>query len=41
MELAAKNLFFLEINSELADKGFFVTSTAQMITWAGQGRCIG
>ena len=28
---------FLEINNELADKGFFVTSTDEMINWARTG----
>ena len=29
--------FFGEINNELADKGFLVTSSAQLITWARTG----
>ncbi|TIV03165.1 MAG: NADH-quinone oxidoreductase subunit B [Mesorhizobium sp.] len=29
--------FFLEINNELADKGFLVTSTEALITWARSG----
>jgi len=37
MELAGNDSSFLEINNELADKGFFVTSTDEMITWARTG----
>ena len=37
MELAGQDSSFLELKSELADKGFFVTSTAEMITWARTG----
>src|SRR4051812_32126654 len=37
VELVAKDTSFLEINNELADKGFFVTSTEEMITWARTG----
>src|SRR5690606_28072286 len=29
--------FFVEINDELADKGFLVTSTEALITWARSG----
>ncbi len=29
--------FFLEINNELADKGFFVTATDDVINWARTG----
>ena len=29
--------FFLQINEELADKGFFVTATDEVITWARTG----
>jgi hypothetical protein len=32
VELVADDTSFLEINNELADKGFFVTSTDEMIT---------
>jgi NADH-quinone oxidoreductase subunit B len=37
MELVANDTSLLEINNELADKGFFVTSTEDMITWARTG----
>jgi NADH-quinone oxidoreductase subunit B len=37
VELVADDTSFLEINNELADKGFFVTSTEEMITWARTG----
>jgi NADH-quinone oxidoreductase subunit B len=37
MEPVATDTSFLEINNELADKGFFVTSTDEMITWARTG----
>jgi NADH-quinone oxidoreductase subunit B len=37
VELVAKDPSFLGINNELADKGFFVTSTDDMITWARTG----
>ena len=37
MEFVGQDSSFLEINSELADKGFFVTSTNEMITWARTG----
>jgi NADH-quinone oxidoreductase subunit B len=37
VELVANDTSFLEINNELADKGFFVTSTDDMITWARTG----
>src|SRR5260221_11558430 len=29
--------FFLEVNNELADKGFLVTATDELITWARTG----
>jgi NADH-quinone oxidoreductase subunit B len=29
--------YFTEINSELADKGFLVTTTDDLITWARTG----
>ncbi|HVY03627.1 MAG TPA: NADH-quinone oxidoreductase subunit B, partial [Caulobacterales bacterium] len=29
--------FFLEVNNELADKGFLVTATDDLITWARTG----
>src|SRR5436190_146326 len=29
--------FFVEINNELGDKGFFVTATDDLITWARTG----
>ena len=32
---------FGEINNELADKGFLVTSTDDLITWARTGSLIG
>jgi NADH-quinone oxidoreductase subunit B len=34
---AALSASFFEINSELADRGFFVTSVDEMITWARTG----
>jgi NADH-quinone oxidoreductase subunit B len=37
MELVGKDSSFIEISNELADKGFFVTSTDEMITWARTG----
>ena len=37
MELVGKDSSFFEVNDELADKGFFVTSTDEMITWARTG----
>jgi NADH-quinone oxidoreductase subunit B len=37
MELVGKDSSFFAINDELADKGFFVTSTDEMITWARTG----
>ena len=33
----AEDPFFLEVNNELADKGFLVTSTDDLITWARTG----
>jgi NADH-quinone oxidoreductase subunit B len=35
--VGANDPFFLEINDELADKGFLVTSTEALITWARSG----
>ncbi|TIW42174.1 MAG: NADH-quinone oxidoreductase subunit B, partial [Mesorhizobium sp.] len=35
--VGANDPFFLEINNELADKGFLVTSTEALITWARSG----
>jgi NADH-quinone oxidoreductase subunit B len=35
--VGANDSFFLEINDELADKGFLVTSTEALITWARSG----
>ena len=37
MELVGKDSSFFAINDELADKGFLVTSTDEMITWARTG----
>jgi NADH-quinone oxidoreductase subunit B len=37
MELVGQDSSFFEVNNELADKGFFVTSTDEMITWARTG----
>jgi NADH-quinone oxidoreductase subunit B len=37
LELVGKDSSFFEIDNELADKGFFVTSTDEMITWARTG----
>ena len=33
----ADDPFFLEVNNELADKGFLVTATDDLITWARTG----
>jgi NADH-quinone oxidoreductase subunit B len=35
--IGADDAFFGEINNELADKGFLVTSTDELITWARTG----
>src|SRR5262245_42520661 len=35
--VGADDRFFLEVNNELADKGFFVTATDELITWARTG----
>ncbi|MGL5735339.1 MAG: NADH-quinone oxidoreductase subunit B, partial [Beijerinckiaceae bacterium] len=35
--LGAADPFFLEINNELADKGFLVTATDDLIQWARTG----
>lgn len=35
--VGADDRFFLEVNNELADKGFFVTATEDLITWARTG----
>ncbi len=35
--VGARDPFFLEMNNELADKGFLVTSTDELINWARQG----
>ena len=35
--VGADDAFFGEINNELADKGFLVTSTDELITWARTG----
>ena len=34
---AIRDSAFVEVNNELADRGFFVTSTDEMITWARTG----
>ena len=35
--VGANDPFFLEVNSELSDKGFFVAATDDLITWARTG----
>src|ERR1700755_3368163 len=35
--VGADDPFFLEVNNELADKGFLVTATDDLITWARTG----
>lgn len=35
--VGADDKYFLEINSELSDKGFFVAATDDLITWARTG----
>jgi len=35
--IGANDAFFGEINNELADKGFLVTSTDELINWARTG----
>ncbi|MDV3250828.1 NADH-quinone oxidoreductase subunit B [Devosia sp. BK] len=35
--VGADDPFFMGVNNELADKGFFVTTAAQLITWARTG----
>ncbi|MGY4441397.1 NADH-quinone oxidoreductase B subunit/NADH/F420H2 dehydrogenase subunit C [Bradyrhizobium sp. LM2.3] len=35
--IGARDPFFLEVNSELSDKGFFVAATDDLITWARTG----
>ena len=35
--VGADDAFFGEINNELADKGFLVTSTDELINWARTG----
>ncbi|MDP3315782.1 MAG: NADH-quinone oxidoreductase subunit B, partial [Devosia sp.] len=35
--IGANDPFFTEINNELADKGFLVTSTDELINWARTG----
>lgn len=35
--IGANDPFFLEVNSELSDKGFFVAATDDLITWARTG----
>ena len=35
--IGSNDAFFGEINNELADKGFLVTSTDELITWARTG----
>ena len=37
MGLAGEVALFLDIDTELADKGFLVTSTDELITWARTG----
>src|SRR5215470_12155095 len=35
--VGADDRFFVEVNNELADKGFFVTATDDLINWARTG----
>jgi len=35
--VGADDPYFLEINNELADKGFLVTATDELINWARTG----
>src|SRR3982750_2909804 len=35
--VGANDPFFLEVNHELSDKGFFVAATDDLITWARTG----
>ena len=35
--VGANDPYFLEVNHELSDKGFFVTATDDLITWARTG----
>ncbi|MDF2809938.1 MAG: NADH-quinone oxidoreductase subunit, partial [Microvirga sp.] len=35
--VGANDPFFLEVNAELADKGFLVTATDELINWARTG----
>ena len=35
--VGANDPFFLEVNSELSDKGFFTAATDDLITWARTG----
>ena len=35
--VGANDAYFLEVNHELSDKGFFVTATDDLITWARTG----
>ena len=35
--IGSNDPFFTEINNELADKGFLVTSTDELINWARTG----
>jgi NADH-quinone oxidoreductase subunit B len=37
MGLAGERVLFGDINNELADKGFLVTSSDELITWARMG----
>src|SRR5688572_32678257 len=35
--IGADDAYFVEVNNELADKGFFVTATDDLVTWARTG----
>ncbi len=35
--VGARDPYFLEVNHELSDKGFFVAATDDLITWARTG----
>src|SRR3981081_2012092 len=38
--VGANDPYFLEVNHELSDKGFFVTATDDLITWARTGSLV-
>src|SRR5258708_23700509 len=37
LPVGARDPYFLEVNHELSDKGFFITATDDLITWARTG----